>query len=318
MKNILITGVAGFVGYSMAKYLLESKKNKIFGIDNLNKYYSLNLKKKRLENLKSKNFKFIKLDISRYERLEKIFKKIKFDCVYNFAAQPGVRYSISNPEVYVKSNIDGFFNLIDISKNYKVKKFIYCSSSSVYGETKKFPLTENSKKKPNNFYGLTKSYNEEIAQNYFDFYKFNSIGLRLFTVYGEWGRPDMFILKFMKAFRDKKKFQLYNSGNHYRDFTYIHDAIKMIIKLSKKDVKKHQIYNVCTGKSLHIKNIVKKLYKKKITPELLNVTKQRGDVYKTHGTNKKILKTIGNIKFTNFDAVLNRIVKWYETNGKYL
>ena len=318
MSNILITGVAGFIGYSLANYLLKSKKNKIYGIDNLNKYYSLKLKKKRLEKLKSKNFKFIRVDISKYKKLEKIFEDVKFDYVYHFAAQPGVRYYISNPEVYVKSNINGFFNLIDISKKKGIRKFIYSSSSSVYGESKQFPLNETSKAKPNNFYGLTKLYNEEIAQNYFKFYKFRSIGLRLFTVYGEWGRPDMFILKFMKAFKEKQKFQLYNSGDHYRDFTYIDDVIKMILKISTKNLKKNEVFNICTGRTLYLKNIVKKLRKRKITPKIVNVIKQHGDVYKTHGTNKRILKLVGKIKFTNFDIALNRMVKWYINYGNLL
>ena len=195
--NILITGCAGFIGYSLATKLLRNKINNIFGFDNLNKFYSVKLKKKRLLNLKqNKNFKFYKIDLSNKKKLSYLFKKQKIDIVFHFAAQAGVRYVSSHPEKFIHSNILGFHNLIDVSKNFNIKKFFYASSSSVYGDSNKFPVDEKSKLNPKNIYGLSKKLNEEYI-------KINSnkktqyIGLRFFTVYGEWGRPDMLILKYL-------------------------------------------------------------------------------------------------------------------------
>ena len=198
--KILITGVAGFIGFNLAKFFLETnKKIKIIGIDNLDDYYSVKLKKDRIKNInKFKNFKFIKLDVYNKKALDKLFKKNKFDYVYHLAAQAGVRYSIENPQKYYNSNIIGFTNLLEVLRKNKVKKIIYASSSSVYGDSKKFPLKENLILKPKNIYALSKKFNEDLANVYKDLYKLNILGIRFFTVFGEWGRPDMFMLKYLK------------------------------------------------------------------------------------------------------------------------
>jgi UDP-glucuronate 4-epimerase len=206
--KILITGCAGFIGFSLAKALLE-KKNFVIGIDNYDDYYSVKLKKKRISLLKKfKSFKFIKVDISNEILLKKNLKKKKIDIIFHFAAQAGVRYSLVNPQKYIKSNLSGFCNLIDSVKDIKVKKLIYASSSSVYGESKNFPLSEKQPIKPKNIYGMTKKFNEELAENYSKLYNIDMIGLRFFTIFGEWGRPDMFVTKYLTSSFKKKFFIL--------------------------------------------------------------------------------------------------------------
>ena len=249
--RIIITGVAGFIGYSLAKHLLTSKKNiKILGIDNLNNYYSVRFKKKRLRNLRNKYFYFKKIDICDFKKTEKIFRSFKPTVVINLAAQAGVRYSIEFPEKYIKSNINGYFNIIELCKKFNVKRIIYASSSSVYGDSKEFPLKEDLAVKPKNIYALSKKFNEELSEIYSKLYNIQFIGLRLFTVYGEWGRPDMFFFKYLSAAMFKKFFYLNNYGNHSRDFTYIKDAVEIISALLFKKLKldnSHEIYNICSS-----------------------------------------------------------------------
>ena len=219
--KILVTGCAGFIGFHLCNFYLNRKNIIIYGIDNLNDYYSVEYKKKRLKILKkNKNFKFHKIDISNYQKLKTIFKKNKFDFVINLAAQAGVRYSITNPSEYVKSNINGFFNIIELSRIHKIKKIIYASSSSVYGEKKVFPLKENMKLAPKNIYSLSKKNNEDMAKIYSAYYGIKFVGLRFFTIYGEWGRPDMLILKiftahFIKPLRMYGKMQRENQEKEF-------------------------------------------------------------------------------------------------------
>ena len=215
--KILVTGCCGFIGFNFTKFLAKSnKKLKIVGIDNLDNYYSVKLKKDRLKNLlKHKNFIFFKCDLENYKLIEKIFKKNKFKYIFHLAAQAGVRYSIINPKKYIKSNINGFFNILDLSRNIKVKKIFYASSSSVYGDSRTFPLEEKNTIHPKNLYGLTKKFNEELAEVFSKFYKMKLVGLRFFTVYGEWGRPDMMIIKYIDSSFKKKNFYLkgYEASN---------------------------------------------------------------------------------------------------------
>ncbi len=314
--NILITGSAGFIGYSISDFLLK-KKFRVIGLDSLNNYYNLKLKKKRLSNLKKfKNFNFLRLDLNNREKLFKELQKYKIDLVIHLAAQPGVRYSLKFPKTYIDNNISAFSNLLDYIKNKKIK-LLYASSSSVYGETKKFPVDEKDPLLPNNIYALTKKNNEEMAQLYSNFYSIDIIGLRFFTVYGEWGRPDMFILKFLDYYKNKKNFPLYNKGNHFRDFTYVGDLMKMIfpiIKNIKKFKKGHHIYNVCTGRSLNIKKILNLLIDYTKFKKIKNLEYQKTEVKKTHGSNKKILKLSKKIKFTDYKIGVYNTYKWFINN----
>ena len=257
-KKILITGAAGFIGFSLCKKLLENSNYEIFGLDNLNSYYSLKLKKERLKILKKYcKFKFYKIDLIDKKKLEKLFKKKYFDLIYNFAAQAGVRYSFENPESYCDSNIYGFNNLLSLVKKYRVKKFFFASSSSVYGDLGPYPKSENDNLNTLNIYSLSKLQNELIAKSYSKKSKTFFVGLRFFTIYGEWGRPDMLILKYLSNIRNNKTFELFNYGNHFRDFTYINDAIEIILRLSKiKLIKKFEIFNICSSNPIKITKII--------------------------------------------------------------
>ena len=204
--RILITGAAGFIGFSLAKRLLGLKKIKVYGIDNFDSYYSVKLKKKRISILKKyKNFFFEKIDITDKHKLKKFLRKKNFNYIFHFAAQAGVRYSFKNPIKYVNTNINGFINLIENLK-YKPNCFFYASSSSVYGDLKKFPAKENFTTFPLNIYGMSKVINETISQHISKVKKINFIGLRFYTVFGPWGRPDMFLLKIFNSIYNKKNF----------------------------------------------------------------------------------------------------------------
>ena len=314
--KIFITGVAGFIGFSLANSFLN-KGYRVYGIDNFDQYYSIKIKKKRLNILKKyKNFVFNKVDIINYAKLFNTINNKKIDVIVHLAAQAGVRYSIINPNKYLDVNISGFMNLIKAIKNKKINKFIYASSSSVYGDSKKFPLKENDNLNPKNIYGLSKKINEEIANLKQYNFKINFIGLRFFTIFGEWGRPDMFMFKLFKAFFLKKTFYLNNYGNHIRDFTYIGDVKKIVEKLINKKISGHHIFNVCSNKPQNILKIVQKFTKyNKTKVEMISINK--ADVLKTHGNNYKIKKFIKYKKFSNFDLLFNKTFEWYKKNKIY-
>ena len=315
--TILITGVAGFIGNNFCQKLAKNKKLKIVGIDSLNNYYPVKIKKQRIKKIiNNKNIKFYQINIKDKKKLSDLFKKYKFKEVYNFAAQAGVRYSEINPVAYIDSNITGFINLIKTSKDFNVKKFFYASSSSVYGDSINFPLKETEQLNPKNFYGMTKKLNEDIARNYFENYKFKSIGLRFFTVFGEWGRPDMFMFKYLTAAYHKKKFYLNNYGNHVRDFTYINDVTNILYKLRNKKILKNEIYNISSNNPIGLKEILN--FFQKITPKTQVIKRrfQKSDVFKTHGSNKIILKKTNYKKFENIKKALKNTHDWYLENKK--
>jgi UDP-glucuronate 4-epimerase len=311
--KILITGAAGFIGYSLANQLLNNKKNIIFGIDNFSKYSGRDIKKLRIDILKkSKNFKFYKIDINNKNKIENLFKKNLFDIVVHLAAEVGVRYSIIRPDKYIKTNINGFFNIIESLKYNEPKKFLFASSSSVYGDCKLFPLKETQNLYPKNIYALSKKNNEEIADIYSKKYKTKFIALRFFTVFGELGRPDMFFFKLLFTAFKNKKLYVNNSGNHYRDFTYIKDVINILTKLILvKFSIKYQVLNICSSRPIYLKEFIRisEKFSKKI--DIINVPAHPADVYKTHGSNKKLLGLIKNIKFTRLEnAIKNSIISY--------
>lgn len=311
--RILITGACGFIGFHLIKKLLNKTKYKIYGIDNFDDYYSISLKKQRQkELLKFKNFFFHKIDIKNLNKLDGIVKLNRIDIIFHFAAQAGVRYSINNPKKYIENNIVGFYNILDTSKRNNIKKIFYASSSSVYGDSKSFPLKEKDILNTKNLYSLSKEFNEKLSSIYSNFYNLKLIGLRFFTAYGEWGRPDMMMMKYIIAKIEKKKFYLYNYGNHYRDFTYIDDLTEILkIMINKKFKSKHEVYNICSSKPTKITNVLKEI--DKYIPNKIKIKKislQKADVLKTFGSNRKVLKLTKFKNFTNLSVGVKNLCEW--------
>ena len=315
--KVLITGCAGFIGFHTTLYLLKKKIN-VIGIDNLDNYYDTKLKKNRLEILKqyNTNFNFIKIDISKFEQLKKIIGKLKFNYIIHLAAQAGVRYSIDFPDKYKNANLVGFFNISEIARLQKVKHFIFASTSSVYGETKKFPSLENDPTNfPLSFYAATKKSNEIMAHSYSNIYRIPITGLRFFTVYGPYGRPDMALYKFTKAIIESKSLDLFNRGDHIRDFTYIDDVVKSIYKLIKKPSKNKipfEIYNVCSNNPVNLKKYLITIEKNLQKKAIINYLKmQKGDVHKTHGSSSKLSKKTSFYPKTSIEEGIKKYIKWY-------
>tara|TARA_B100000963_G_scaffold362021_1_gene402154 strand:- start:8449 stop:9429 length:981 start_codon:yes stop_codon:yes gene_type:complete len=319
-KKILITGVAGFIGFSLARKIIKSNNYKVVGIDNLNSYYIKKLKYKRLALLKNKNFKFYKIDLIEKKKLFSLFKKNKFDVVFNLAAQAGVRYSFKDPKSYINSNIIGFINLVEIIKNFKIHKFFFASSSSVYGDQKTYPKKESSELNPMNIYSLSKVSNEQFANLISKTTNTKMIGLRFFTIYGPWGRPDMMILKYLISAYKGVSFPLYNNGNHFRDFTYIDDVINICIYLlDKKITKKFDIFNICSSKPILITKILKDINKYSKKPLIKKKARDKADVFKTYGDNKKIKNFLNkDIKFTSHHLGVKNTCSWFLENKKIL
>ena len=256
----LVTGCAGFIGFHVCKILLE-KNYKVLGIDNINNYYDKDLTINRLRILKKNkiNFKFYKIDICNFKKMERILIKLKKFKVIHLAAQAGVRYSLKYPKTYIRSNLLGFWNILELSKKYKAKHFVFGSSSSVYGANKKIPFNEeDSTDNPLQLYAATKKSNEVIGYSYSSLYNIKVTALRFFTVYGPWGRPDMAIFRFTKNILNNKPIDVYNKGNHYRDFTYVKDIARGIISASLRKDKKTFKFLILAKVSLFI---LKKLSK---------------------------------------------------------
>jgi len=326
-ETYLVTGAAGFIGYYLSDKLLKEGKN-VIGVDNLNNYYDVNLKLSRLYLLEGRNrFTFFKYDISDIEQLENIFKTHKIDYVVNLAAQAGVRYSIENPNVYIQSNIIGFYNILELCRKYPVKHLVYASSSSVYGSNQKVPFEESDfVDHPLSLYAATKKSNELMAHTYSHLYKIPSTGLRFFTVYGPMGRPDMAYFSFTNRFFEGKSIKIFNHGDFindmYRDFTYIDDIVEGIFKIltvPPLDLNpKHNVLNIgnnnpeklmyfinsleeCLSNSLGHKITFKKEFEQ-IKP---------GDVHKTYASTEKLEKLIGFKPQTSINVGLQRFTDWY-------
>ncbi len=315
MKKILITGSSGFIGFHLATSLSES--NIVLGIDNHNSYYSKKIKDKRLSILKNKkNFSYKKLNLKNEKILQKIFERFKPDTVYHIAGQPGVLYSFKNPKSYKINNTHVTKIICKVCKKNKINNFIFASSSSVYGDQKKFPIKENNTLRPVNYYAKTKLRSEEIIYRTFSHTKINFIIFRFFTVYGPFGRPDMFIHKLLNAIKLNKTIKVHNRGLNFRDFTYIEDVIKILKICLKKKLNK-QIINICRSKPIRtdkIINLILKFLKQKNVK--LKMTKfVKGEMLKTHGSNLKLQKYIGKFKFTNLNIGLKKTVEYYKKYG---
>ena len=317
--KVLITGAAGFIGFSLCNYLCKFNYD-IYGIDNFDDYYDIKIKRQRINFLKTnyKKFKFAKIDIVNFKKLNFYVKKNKINYIINLAAQAGVRYSIQNPKKYIQTNINVFFNILETSRINKIKRLIYASSSSVYGDNKIFPLKEKFILRPKNIYGLSKKNNEEMAQIYFNFYGLKSIGLRFFTVYGEWGRPDMLIMKYMNAYKNKKTFYINNYGKHDRDFTYIGDVIKFVKKVLdiQSKLPNTEIMNICSNRPINILKIIELMKKNKINPIEKKISFQRADVLKTHGDNSKIKKFTKIKRYLDWKIGVQNTINWWKLHYK--
>jgi UDP-glucuronate 4-epimerase len=328
---ILITGSAGFIGYHLSKKLLENNYS-IIGIDNFNDYYDVNLKYDRNNQLNSfKNFSSIKCDLSNQKDIMSIFENHKPDIVINLAAQAGVRYSIENPLAYVDSNLVGFMNVLEACRRYPVKHLIYASSSSVYGGNIKTPFsTEDSVNHPVSLYAATKKSNELLAHSYSHLYNIPTTGLRFFTVYGPFGRPDMAYYSFTKNILEDSPIKVFNYGKMERDFTYIDDIIEAIIKLIDLPPKKnsgwneitgkqsesnapYKVYNIGNNKPETLMDFIKYLEKhigKKANKIYMDL--QPGDVLKTFADVSDLETDINFIPSTSLDEGLKQFVKWYK------
>jgi len=335
--KILVTGAAGFIGYHLVKTLIEDNHD-VIGLDNINDYYSTNLKFDRLKELgidKSraedfislsgsnlfKNFKFIRMNLEDRENLPKLFKDEKFDVVCNLAAQAGVRYSIKNPETYIDSNIVGFLNILECCRNHNIKKFVYASSSSVYGNNKKTPFEEtDNTDKPISLYAATKKSNELMAHTYSHLFKLNTIGLRFFTVYGSWGRPDMAYYLFANAIVNDSPIKVYNNGDLSRDFTHIEDIVVEVksVMLSDSSTKKgYELYNIGNNKPVELTKFIETIEKylgKKSIQKMLPM--QDGDVKKTWASISKIKKDYNFQNSVSLDQGIKEFINWFKVYHK--
>ncbi|WP_440678967.1 NAD-dependent epimerase/dehydratase family protein [Candidatus Pelagibacter sp. HIMB1611] len=315
MKTILVTGAVGFIGFHTSLKIL--KNHLVIGIDNINNYYSQKLKIDRLKILKkNKNFKFYKIDIKNLKKLEKIFLKYKPDIVINLAAQAGVRYSLKYPKKYLSNNINGFFNILECCRNFNVKLLIYGSSSSVYGIKSKGPFDENySTDKPISIYAATKKTNEMMADTYKHLYRINCIGLRFFTVYGPWGRPDMALFDFVKKIYNKKSITVYNRGNLLRDFTFIDDVVESISKLIdlKSSPIDNLILNVGNSKPVLLRNFIKEIEENlKVKANIKFQSLPLSDVKITHSNSSKLYSLIRTKPNTNYKIGIKKFIAWYK------
>ena len=331
MNKVLVTGSAGFIGSTLSKKLL-TRGDKVIGIDNHNNYYDPKIKDDRIENLKkNKNYIHYKIDITDKNKLSEIFKTYKFQKVVNLAAQAGVRYSIENPLAYIESNIVGFTHILENCRNNKIQHLIYASTSSVYGANTKMPFSEHdSVNHPLSVYAASKISNELMAHAYSHLYKLPSTGLRFFTVYGPWGRPDMALFKFTKAIIEGKTIEVFNNGKHTRDFTYIDDIVNGVIKVLDKpaDINNDwdsnkpdpasskspwKIFNIGNNNPVHLMDYISALEKtlgKKAKIKFLPL--QPGDIPNTNANVDSLVKEFDYKPTTSvFDGVSN-FVKWYK------
>ena len=319
--KILITGAAGFIGMHVSKAYL-SKKNIVYGIDNISSSYDKNLKLQRLKILKKyKNFRFTKIDISSDKFIKKI-QKIDFDLVIHLAAQAGVRDNLYNPKAYYNSNIKGFFNILELSKIKKIKLLLYASSSSVYGNTKSFSENDSSRDVLN-FYAASKKANEIMASAYSSLFGITTIGLRFFSVYGPWGRPDMAPYIFIDSLYKSKKIKLINKGQMFRDFTYIDDVVDGILKLQiyyqrNQDIVSN-IINLGSSKRIKVNKflkIIESVTNKKA--RIMNTFSSKGEMLSTKSKNNKINKLVGFSSKFDVNEGIKKTVQWYkkEINNK--
>ncbi len=330
--KILITGAAGFIGSALALRLLE-RGDMVYGIDNMNDYYDVHLKEARLKRtIDHHKFQFEKLDIVNRDGMAELFRKQKFDAVMHLAAQAGVRYSITNPETYVDANLVGFGNILEGCRHGGVKHLVFASSSSVYGANTKLPFSEHDNvDHPVSLYAATKKANELMAHCYAHLYRLPCTGLRFFTVYGPWGRPDMALFKFAKGILEGKAIPVFNHGKMIRDFTYIDDIVEGIIRVIDQPAKPdsawsgtapdpatsyapYRIYNIGNNQPvglMHYIEVLEKNLGKKAKLDMLPM--QDGDVPATSANVDSLGKDVGFRPVTSVEHGIARFVEWYKS-----
>ena len=333
--NILVTGAAGFIGSFLCKKLLETTNDYIVGVDNVNDYYDVSLKEARLKMLSSyKNFSFVKLDISNKATVDRLFFDFKFDIVVNLAAQAGVRYSIDHPDVYIQSNIIGFYNILEACRYHMPKHLVYASSSSVYGGNTKVPFSTDDKvDNPVSLYAATKKSDELLAHAYSKLYNIPTTGLRFFTVYGPMGRPDMAYFSFTNKLIKGETIEIFNYGNCKRDFTYVDDIVDGIIKVMGKAPEKkngedglpippYKIYNIGNNNPENLLDFVQILSEELVRANVLPkdydfdahkklVAMQKGDVPITFADTSDLEKDFGYKPATPLREGLRKFAEWY-------
>ncbi|MEN8886540.1 MAG: NAD-dependent epimerase [Winogradskyella sp.] len=334
--KILVTGAAGFIGFFTAK-LLTAKGHTVVGLDNINDYYDVNLKYGRLEALgitktdaesfntltksKSSNFSFVRMNLEDRINLPALFESEQFDIVCNLAAQAGVRYSLENPETYVDSNLVGFLNILECCRNYTIKHLVYASSSSVYGLNKKIPFgTNDNVDHPISLYAATKKSNELMAHTYSHLFKIPTTGLRFFTVYGPWGRPDMAMFLFTDAIVNNRAIKVFNHGNMERDFTFVDDIVEGVVRIIEKSPKtriennqRYKVYNIGNNNSVKLLDFIKEIETnlgKTATKNMLPM--QPGDVVRTWADVDDLIKDYDYSPNTSIQAGVKHFIDWYK------
>ena len=336
--KILVTGAAGFIGFYVSRILINNGHD-VVGLDNINDYYDVNLKYARIRELgispeiaekfnrlqdnqsTNSSFRFIRMDLEDRENLPKLFEKEKFDVVCNLAAQAGVRYSLENPESYIDSNIVGFLNLLECCRHFNIKHLVYASSSSVYGMNKKIPFeTSDNVDHPISLYAATKKSNELMAYTYSHLYGFPTTGLRFFTVYGPWGRPDMAMFLFTDAIIKGKPIKVFNEGRMERDFTYIDDITEGVVRILEKDPKErktdnnlYRIYNIGNNDSVKLLDFIEAIERTlgiKAKRQLLPM--QPGDVEKTWANVDDLIKDYDYRPNTPIQKGVDAFIDWYK------
>lgn len=327
--NILITGVAGFIGSHLAKKLI-AKNMTVIGIDNLNDYYDVSLKERRLEMIGTQNFKFYQQDIADYEQLHDTFKQERPTVVINLAAQAGVRYSLTNPHTYIDANVKGFMNVLECCRHNQIEHLIYASSSSVYGANTKQPFNvHDSVNHPLSIYAATKKANELMAHTYSSLYQLPTTVLRFFTVYGPWGRPDMALFKFTQAIINEEKIDVYNYGKMMRDFTFVDDIVESISKLINKPASinkdwdgakpdpatsfaPYKIYNIGNSKPVNLMEFIEAIERKLGKQAIKNyMALQPGDVPETYANVDDLYRDIDFKPQVSVDEGVGQFIDWY-------
>ncbi len=341
--KVLVTGSAGFIGFHVAKRLLE-RGDTVVGIDNINEYYDVNLKYARLaesgisreaehwntrvQSMRYPEYAFVRMNLEDHEGLMRLFKKEKFDRVVHLAAQAGVRYSLENPYSYIESNIVGFLDILEVCRHKNVEHLVYASSSSVYGSNSKTPFsTDDSVDHPISLYAATKKSDELMAHAYSHLFGLPTTGLRFFTVYGPWGRPDMALFIFAKAILENKPIKLFNNGNMVRDFTYIDDIVEGVVRTldtiskpceppdiapSRSSTAPYRVYNIGNGTPVELGTCIALLERylgKEVKKELYPM--QAGDVPRTEADVTDLVKDIGYRPSTKVEEGIKRFVEWF-------